>query len=303
MRYILISKSKTYGDLYFDKISKNIFQLDCKLSRKNTNISDNSRALPPYFFMLSLYSILIIFVFISTLSKITTSFYFPFVLLSGLPYLIAYIINLRSTDKKIKKAQESVEALRLHTKGYFAIIEEQKEAETRKITYQNKIQKAQFFQSELEKLKIDFNRMSASSASPQKRGYEFEQFLNSLFNLFDLDPKCSYKISGEQIDGAFTHDNQDYLIEAKWEAKAMPKSALHAFSGKVKDKLTTTLGLFISISGFADECIRRENSNIILMDYQDIIMVIENRIDLKQLIYLKRQHASQTGIILYHPAC
>ena len=91
--------------------------------------------------------------------------------------------------------------------------------------------------------------MSASSASPQKRGYEFEQFLNSLFNLFDLDPKCSYKISGEQIDGAFTHDNQDYLIEAKWEAKAMPKSALHAFSGKVKDKLTTTLGLFISISG------------------------------------------------------
>ena len=157
--------------------------------------------------------------------------------------------------------------------------------------------------AELEKLKIDFNRMSASSASPQKRGYEFEQFLNSLFNLFDLDPKCSYKISGEQIDGAFTHDNQDYLIEAKWEAKAMPKSALHAFSGKVKDKLTTTLGLFISISGFADECIRRENSNIILMDYQDIIMVIENRIDLKQLIYLKRQHASQTGIILYHPAC
>lgn len=61
--------------------------------------------------------------------------------------------------------------------------------------------------------------MSASSASPQKRGYEFEQFLNSLFNLFDLDPKCSYKISGEQIDGAFTHDNQDYLIEANGRLK------------------------------------------------------------------------------------
>lgn len=57
----------------------------------------------------------------------------------------------------------------------------------------------------------------------------------------------------------------------------MPKSALHAFSGKVKDKLTTTLGLFISISGFADECIRRENSNIILMDYQDIILVIMSK--------------------------
>ena len=66
----------------------------------------------------------------------------------------SHLKKWEDADKKIKKAQESVEALRLHTKGYFAIIEEQKEAETRKITYQNKIQKAQFFQSELEKLKI-----------------------------------------------------------------------------------------------------------------------------------------------------
>ena len=79
----------------------------------------------------------------------------------------SHLKKWEDADKKIKKAQESVEALRLHTKGYFAIIEEQKEAETRKITYQNKIQKAQFFQSELEKLKIRLNRMSASSASPQ----------------------------------------------------------------------------------------------------------------------------------------
>ena len=69
----------------------------------------------------------------------------------------SHLKKWEDADKKIKKAQESVEALRLHTKGYFAIIEEQKEAETRKITYQNKIQKAQFFQSELEKLKIDFH--------------------------------------------------------------------------------------------------------------------------------------------------
>lgn len=75
----------------------------------------------------------------------------------------SHLKKWEDADKKIKKAQESVEALRLHTKGYFAIIEEQKEAETRKITYQNKIQKAQFFQSELEKLKIDFNRMSLVS--------------------------------------------------------------------------------------------------------------------------------------------
>lgn len=214
----------------------------------------------------------------------------------------SHLKQWEDADKKIMKAKESVEALRKHTKGYFKKIEESEEAETRKRDYQSKITKALFFQNELERLKSEFETMCRST-NPQKRGFEFEKFLNELFNLFDLDPKCSYKIDGEQIDGAFTHENQDYLVEAKWDSKAMPKSTLHAFSGKVKEKLTTTLGLFIAVNGFSEDCIKRDNSNIILMDYSDIIMVVENRIDLKRLIYLKRQHASQTGIILYHPCC
>jgi len=31
--------------------------------------------------------------------------------------------------------------------------------------------------------------------------------------------KSSFKIAGEQIDGAFPFDNYDYLLEAKWQQK------------------------------------------------------------------------------------
>lgn len=205
-------------------------------------------------------------------------------------------------DKKIKAAKESVNALRQHTKGFFEIQKEQEQVRERKQVHQSKLESNNDFTKKLDELKFEFNKM-AIMVNKQQRGFDFEKFLNAMFNLFDLDPKCSYKAAGEQIDGAFTYEYQDFLIEAKWEDKPMPKSSLLTFEGKVAGKLDNTLGLFISMSGFSNECKTREGSKVILMDYQDVINIVEQRIDLKTLIYRKKQHASQTGEILYHPNC
>jgi hypothetical protein len=40
----------------------------------------------------------------------------------------------------------------------------------------------------------------------QGRGFKLEKILRELFELFDLDPKASFRIVGEQIDGAFTFE-------------------------------------------------------------------------------------------------
>ncbi|EKR36674.1 hypothetical protein LEP1GSC096_1987 [Leptospira interrogans serovar Hebdomadis str. R499] len=69
--------------------------------------------------------------------------------------------------------------------------------------------------AKLETLKNAFQYLV--SKSPQERGFAFEKFLNDLFEYYELDAKHSFKIVGEQIDGAFTFDNMDYLIEAKWQ--------------------------------------------------------------------------------------
>jgi len=66
-----------------------------------------------------------------------------------------------------------------------------------------------------------------------------EDLLNELFTLFDLDPKASFKVTGEQIDGAFTFKDDDYLLEAKWQKKPIVAQELYGFAGKVNGKRKT----------------------------------------------------------------
>lgn len=137
-------------------------------------------------------------------------------------------------------------------------------------------------------------------SNPQKRGYEFEMFLNDLFRLFDIDSKGSFKIKDEQIDGAFSLDGTEYLLEAKWQNEPVILSNIYEFQGKVKTKLDNTLGLYISVNGYSnfDKNTGKIN-NIILCDSMDLMSVLENRIDLVELIKRKKQEASRTGNILF----
>lgn len=58
---------------------------------------------------------------------------------------------------------------------------------------------------------------------------------------FDLDPKASFKLSGEQIDGAFTFQATDYLLEAKWQQAPVDAAALDSLAGKLTRKLDQRL--------------------------------------------------------------
>ncbi len=53
-----------------------------------------------------------------------------------------------------------------------------------------------------------------------------EKIIKELFDLFDLDPKASFKLVGEQIDGAFTFEGTDYLFEGKWQKDLVTASDL-----------------------------------------------------------------------------
>ncbi|MEG1142672.1 MAG: restriction endonuclease [Clostridia bacterium] len=105
---------------------------------------------------------------------------------------------------------------------------------------------------------------------PQKRGYEFETYLCKLFNSFDLEPRGSFKIVGEQIDGSFVLHNEVYLLEAKWTKATIDKGDLVVFNEKVSSKSGVNRGLFISLSGYTDETIKNLSNgrivNIILMN-------------------------------------
>ena len=200
---------------------------------------------------------------------------------------------------KIRNAKESVRALQIHASGYFVLQNEKERAIERKIVF-DKIQNEKLsFQKKIEELKNNFFVL-VSEENHQKRGYLLEKFLNELFLTFDLNPKEAFKITGEQIDGAFTFDSQDYLFEAKWQKIPIQASDLYDFGGKIAGKFKSALGLFISIDGFSFECTRVDSpviKSMILMDGQDLVAVLENRIMLLDTLFRKRRHAVEKGEI------
>ncbi|MGV6943685.1 hypothetical protein [Sphingobacterium kyonggiense] len=201
----------------------------------------------------------------------------------------------------IKRAKQAVEKLRNQTKGYFDAIEELKKAEAKREENIQIIKSNVYFSQKLEELKKAFFEIAINS-NKQNRGFQLEKLLNDLFTLFELSTKSSFKIIGEQIDGAFTFDGTDFLLEAKWQKILVPASDLYAFGGKITNKLKNTLGLFISVDGFSKDGIENNNpltKQMILMDGEDLMMIFDGRIRLDEIILLKRQHASQTGEIFY----
>jgi hypothetical protein len=214
-------------------------------------------------------------------------------------------LHLEDADdptRRTKEAKAAVDALRKHTKGFFGKSEEEEIAKRRQEKAKQKIAEAELFREGLAKLKGDFIELSKMT-NHQKRGYALERFLSQLFNFFDLDPRSSFKIAGEQIDGLFTFDNIEYNLEAKWHNYPTRGTDIYTLAAKVSGKGKLTMGLFVSINGFS-ELYQGPNDlvkSIMLMDGQDIMYVVDGSIRLPELLYAKRRHLSAEGNI-YLPA-
>lgn len=212
--------------------------------------------------------------------------------------------HLKYWDEKgdlTKRAKEAVAKLRAQTKGYFDTMQELNKAAEKRIENIEKVKQTISFAEKLDELKNQFFTI-ASGDNAQQRGFKLEKLLNELFHLFDLFPKAAFKITGEQIDGSFTFDNDDYILEAKWQKAQVNAGDLYKFGGKISGKLKNTLGLFISLDGYTSDCTETGSSvvkSMILMDGQDLMMVLDGRIRLNEMIFIKRRHASDTGEI-YH---
>jgi len=207
--------------------------------------------------------------------------------------------KIENAKEMIEEARNTVEGLRKLSIGYFKEVENQqhiemnksnsKDLQTRNIDYAKRL-------SELEKNYMDLIKIE----NHQTRGYEFEKFINNLFLFFDIDVKKSFKYENEQIDGAFTHDYKDYLCEVKWTTKLTTQSEVDGLFVKVSRKLNSTLGLFISYYGFGDfEKTTKNFDKIILMDGQDIMTILEGRVNLNDVLTRKRQEAARTGNIYF----
>jgi len=144
---------------------------------------------------------------------------------------------------------------------------------------------------------------NSNGAEKRRRGFDFERMLNKLFNLEQLEPRTGYRPSGEQIDGSIYLDGRIYLLEAKWHAEPLPASTLYQFKGKIEGKLAGTIGIFISMSGYAEDAVDAlvlgKTLNIILLDKRDLDAAITRNIGFTNVLKLKLRKAAEEGAIYF----
>jgi len=127
--------------------------------------------------------------------------------------------------------------------------------------------------------------------------------LVELGRLEKLDAEPSYRGTGEQIDGYFTVDHRQFLLEARWHGPPVTASEVYAFQGKLRGKLLGTLGLFVSISGFADDApsalVFGKEIDVLLADRSDIQIALDATRTFNEMVRVKMRAAAQRGDVYY----
>jgi hypothetical protein len=225
--------------------------------------------------------------------------------LTHLCHEICNVTNFRHLEQldggaqKAERARSAVTQLKRLVEPHEEAQEEQQDLVERQRKAADKLRTNSAVRQKLEDIKTRYNSLVISQ-NLQGRGFELEKVMYDLFELFDLDPKASFRNTGEQIDGAFSLDGTDYLFEARWRQDVADAQALDGFASKVRRKLENTLGVFLSINGFSPDGVAAHSSGgavVILMDGADLMAVFEERIDFVSLLLRKKRHAAQTGNI------
>jgi len=198
--------------------------------------------------------------------------------------------------ERIAIAEKAVARLHAVTKAFSSRLKEQEKQDAMRKAAAAQAAAQRKFADDLSDLKDRFLVLQKES-DRQQRGYAFESLLADLFLLFDLEPRLSYVVDTDQIDGAFTYDTDDYILEARWRQQPSSRGDGDVFNAKVQRRGKNALGLFVSIAGLSGDfrtTFARETT-FITMDGQDLYLVLDDRIRLDDALRIKKRHANETG--------
>ena len=152
--------------------------------------------------------------------------------------------------------------------------------------------------ADLSALASVFAKLYGNQQTPQARGYLFERFLREMFDRQSITMGDPFRIKGEQIDGTFKFEGENYIVEAKWQDALTSTGDLYKFAHKVDGKMHGR-GLFVSVNGYSHEGIESivvgKQIQTILMDGEDISHLLEARISLEDLLDYKIRAAQTRG--------
>jgi hypothetical protein len=209
---------------------------------------------------------------------------------------IELIKDQADRDLRVREAKQAVERLSRLTEQYSSLISEREKVATDQEARRAQAEAQRKFADEIDLLRQRFLQLQ-SDANPQGRGRAFERLLTDFFVLFDMEPRLSYDLQREQIDGSLSFDTDDYIVEARWRQEPTDRGDVDIFAAKVRRKGKNALGLFVSVSGFTRDALDqyRESTPFMAMDGADLYLALDQRVRLDDLIKSKKRHANETG--------
>jgi hypothetical protein len=197
---------------------------------------------------------------------------------------------------RLKEAKEAVAHLARLTKSYSTTVTERERVAADKEATRAQLDAQRRFSDEIDTLRQRFLELQ-NEQDRQKRGKAFERLLADFFSLFDMEPRLSYSLEREQIDGSLSYDTDDYIVEARWREDPVSRADADIFAAKVRRKGKNALGLFVSVEGFSKDALvqYREATPFIAMNGTDLYLALDQRVRLDDLIKTKKRHANETG--------
>lgn len=213
-----------------------------------------------------------------------------------------HLAKLEDGKQRVKDARAAVRRLK-DLLGHQTVVARAEAARTERRTEAERQQDERRRRVEaVVKLKASFMEL-ATTNNEQKRGYDFQPWLRELFALHDFEPRGSFASPGEQIDGSILLAGQLLLVEARWTKQMVEPADVRDFVGKLDQKLDNTLGLMVSVAGFTENAAAKATSGgrllTVFMDGQDLFLVLEGLVDLRDLLTRKLRHAAEKGEPMY----
>lgn len=201
-----------------------------------------------------------------------------------------------SAQKKIN-ANQAVTALKEYRDAQHKEAEQEREKKVAK-------KRADDIQEEIRQRQCNLQKLSDRLAELSKRlgtqqaGYDFQKWFYDVADYFEVINRRPYVSAGRQIDGSLTVDGTTYLVELKFTREQSGSSDIDSLHKKVTSKADNTMGILVSISGFASVAINEASgpkTPLLLLDHQHIYLLLNSLITLEELICRVRRNSSQTG--------
>ena len=145
--------------------------------------------------------------------------------------------------------------------------------------------------------------LQISNLPPQQRGFALEKFLYDLFDAYRFNPRPSFRIVGEQIDGSIEFAHEICLIEAKWQLEPIVQGDLAVLDSRVSGHSQIGRGIFITAGCFSGDGItaheRLRPSAMIGIDGQDLYYLLERALPLGEALRRKLRWLVETGHFHY----